>query len=92
MSERALELLTVVAPMLDEEDTARRFHARVAGALDGLPWELVAVDDGSADATPQVLERWPPRIRACGCSTSPVASATRPHSPRASTTQRAMSW
>jgi dolichol-phosphate mannosyltransferase len=53
--ERTLTLLSVVAPMLDEEATARQFHARVAAALGDLPWELVVVDDGSTDATPAIL-------------------------------------
>ena len=57
MAERHLGLLSVVAPMLDEEGTARAFCERVRAALDGLPWELVIVDDGSQDATPQILAR-----------------------------------
>jgi polyisoprenyl-phosphate glycosyltransferase len=55
VAERHLSLLSVVAPMLDEEATARAFCERVRTALDGLPWELVVVDDGSRDATPQIL-------------------------------------
>jgi dolichol-phosphate mannosyltransferase len=54
---RRLELLSVVAPMLNEEDTVDAFYARVAGALDGIDFELVLVDDGSRDATPAHLER-----------------------------------
>jgi dolichol-phosphate mannosyltransferase len=41
--------------MLDEEGTAQAFCDRVRSALDGLPWELVVVDDGSQDSTPQIL-------------------------------------
>jgi dolichol-phosphate mannosyltransferase len=55
VAERHLGLLSIVAPMLDEEGTARVFCERVRAALDGLPWELVVVDDGSTDATPRIL-------------------------------------
>jgi glycosyltransferase involved in cell wall biosynthesis len=55
VADRHLGLLSIVAPMLDEEGTARAFCDRVRSALDGLPWELVVVDDGSKDATPQIL-------------------------------------
>jgi dolichol-phosphate mannosyltransferase len=55
VADRHLGLLSVVAPMLDEEGTARAFCERVRCALDGLPWELVVVDDGSADGTPAIL-------------------------------------
>jgi dolichol-phosphate mannosyltransferase len=55
VAERHLGLLSIVAPMLDEEGTAQAFCDRVRAALDGLPWELVVVDDGSKDRTPQIL-------------------------------------
>jgi glycosyltransferase involved in cell wall biosynthesis len=48
-------LLSVVAPMHDEEDTVAEFHRRVTAAVDGLPFELVIVDDGSRDGTPTAL-------------------------------------
>ncbi len=55
VADRHLALLSIVAPMLDEEGTARAFYERVRAAVDGLPWELIVVDDGSSDATPQIL-------------------------------------
>jgi polyisoprenyl-phosphate glycosyltransferase len=48
-------LLSVAAPMHDEADTAAKFVARVAAALEGVPFELVIVDDGSRDATGAAL-------------------------------------
>jgi dolichol-phosphate mannosyltransferase len=48
-------LLSVVAPMHDEEDNVAAFHARTVAALDGLDFELVLVDDGSRDSTGQLL-------------------------------------
>ena len=44
-------LLSVVAPLHDEEDMVEAFHARTVAALDGLEFELVLVDDGSRDGT-----------------------------------------
>jgi polyisoprenyl-phosphate glycosyltransferase len=52
---REPELVSVAAPMHDEEATAATFHARVVAALDGVPFELVIVDDGSRDGTPAAL-------------------------------------
>jgi dolichol-phosphate mannosyltransferase len=54
---RALGLLSVVAPVYNEEATIVEFCARVASALDGLPYELVLVDDGSSDASQGLLEQ-----------------------------------
>jgi polyisoprenyl-phosphate glycosyltransferase len=52
---RELTLLSVVAPVYNEEQLVTRFHERVCAAVDGFPFELVLVDDGSSDRTPQLL-------------------------------------
>jgi dolichol-phosphate mannosyltransferase len=64
--ERRLELLSVVAPIYNEEATLATFYTRVCEALEGLPFELVLVDDGSSDSSPELLEALAaedPRIR-----------------------------
>jgi polyisoprenyl-phosphate glycosyltransferase len=48
-------LLSIAAPMHDEEGIARQFHERVVAAAGDVPFELVIVDDGSRDGTPQIL-------------------------------------
>ena len=63
---RRLELLSVVAPIYNEEDTLPEFHSRVSRALEDLPFELVLVDDGSTDGSNQILTRLAaedPRVR-----------------------------
>ncbi|MDQ2648023.1 MAG: glycosyltransferase family 2 protein [Actinomycetota bacterium] len=63
---RELGLLSVTAPVLNEEDVIGVFHERVASALDGIDFELVLVDDGSTDTTPQLLAELAerdPRVR-----------------------------
>jgi dolichol-phosphate mannosyltransferase len=57
--------LSVVVPVFNEEDVLPLFAERMRPVLDGLgvAYEVVAVDDGSKDATPIVLEmmrrQWP---------------------------------
>ena len=56
MAVRELRLLSVVAPMLNEEGLAAEFCARTTAALGDLPHEIVVVDDGSSDATAAILD------------------------------------
>src|ERR1700742_858856 len=63
---RELSLVSVVAPVYNEDATIHEFYARVCAALDTLPFELVLVDDGSSDGTPMKLEAiadGDPRVR-----------------------------
>ena len=53
--ERSPSLVSVVAPVFNEEDTVAEFHGRVASALHGTPFELLFVDDGSTDRSPDLL-------------------------------------
>jgi dolichol-phosphate mannosyltransferase len=48
---REPELLSVVAPMYEEEDTVDPFTERVEAALGHLNYELILVNDGSKDRT-----------------------------------------
>ena len=49
--------LSVVVTVLDEERTVAELYRRTVAALDGRPFEIVFVDDGSTDGTFAELER-----------------------------------
>jgi undecaprenyl-phosphate 4-deoxy-4-formamido-L-arabinose transferase len=49
--------LSVVVTVLNEEATVDELYRRTAAALDGKPFEIVFVDDGSTDGTFAALER-----------------------------------
>jgi undecaprenyl-phosphate 4-deoxy-4-formamido-L-arabinose transferase len=49
--------LSVVVTVLDEERTVGELYRRTVAALDGRPFEIVFVDDGSTDGTFAELER-----------------------------------
>ena len=55
---RSCALLSVVVPCYDEEEVLPETHRRLVAALERLPaagFEIVYVDDGSRDATPDLL-------------------------------------
>jgi glycosyltransferase involved in cell wall biosynthesis len=56
VNDRQLRLLSVVAPVFNEEATIREFYGRVCAALEGVPFELVLVDDGSRDGSAGALD------------------------------------
>jgi glycosyltransferase involved in cell wall biosynthesis len=63
---REPRLISVVAPVYNEDGTINEFYARVCSALESLPFELVLVDDGSTDGTQIKLESLAatdPRVR-----------------------------
>lgn len=60
-------MLSVVIPARDEAENLERLIAETHAALAGIEHEIVIVDDGSADATPELLRRLrraDPRLRA----------------------------
>ena len=54
---RDLGLLSVVAPVYNEQELIEEFYSRVSKALTGFHFELVLVDDGSSDGTSAILGR-----------------------------------
>ncbi len=48
--------ISVVVPMFNEEECIAHTHAEIHEALDGIPHEVVYVDDGSTDGTGELLE------------------------------------
>jgi polyisoprenyl-phosphate glycosyltransferase len=56
LSPPALPTVSLVIPVLDEEDTLPELHRRVEAALEGIPHELVFVDDGSSDRSAAIVE------------------------------------
>lgn len=48
--------VSVVVPVFNEAECIERTHAEIETALDGIPHEIIYVDDGSTDGTGAILE------------------------------------
>jgi glycosyltransferase involved in cell wall biosynthesis len=51
--------LSIIIPVYNEVENLEQLHQAIHNALDGRPnldWELILVDDGSSDGSPQMLE------------------------------------
>ena len=54
--QRRLGLLSVCAPVYNEEELVEEFHRRASAALEGFVYELIIVNDGSSDGTAAKLD------------------------------------
>jgi dolichol-phosphate mannosyltransferase len=54
---RTPTLLSIVAPVYNEQELVEQFVARAAAAAADYDYELVMVNDGSSDHTPELLDR-----------------------------------
>jgi glycosyltransferase involved in cell wall biosynthesis len=65
-TKRTLGMLSVCAPVYNEEELVEVFYQRATAALAGFDYELIIVDDGCRDTTPEILDRLAaddPRLR-----------------------------
>jgi polyisoprenyl-phosphate glycosyltransferase len=55
----SLETLSVIVPVYNEQEVLQQFYDRLQAALSSVPCspEILFVDDGSQDGTPEILER-----------------------------------
>lgn len=53
------QLISIITPAYNEEANLEEFHRQVAETLDrtGIVWEILMIDDGSADKTSEVIDR-----------------------------------